>query len=53
MSVKVAESHLFGMNFHDGKVKDVLESSMLDRLETKLWVLNLTFDFFFTIFKVD
>ena len=53
MSVKAAESYLFGMNFHYGKLKDVLEASVLDRLETKRWVLKLTFNFVLRIFKVD
>ena len=53
MYAKAAESHLFGIDVRDGKVKDVLEASVLDRLETKRWVLKLTFNFVLRIFKVD
>ena len=53
MYAKAAESHLFGIDVRDGKVKDVLEASVLDSMETKSWALKLTFDVVLTILKVD
>lgn len=53
MYAKAAESSLFGVDCRDGKVKDVLEASVLDSMETKSWALKLAFDVVLTILKVD
>jgi T-complex protein 1 subunit theta len=53
MYAKAAESSRFGIDVRDGKVKDVLEASVLDSMETKSWALKLAFDVVLTILKVD
>ena len=37
----------------DGKVKDAVEASIFDSLESKSWALKLAFDVVLTLLKVD
>lgn len=46
-------SSAFGIDVTDGKVKDAVEASIFDSLESKSWALKLAFDVVLTLLKVD
>jgi len=46
-------SHSWGVDVTDGTVKNVVEASIFDSLESKSWALKLSFDVVLTLLKVD
>lgn len=46
-------SRNFGLDVSDGTVKDSVEASIFDSLETKSWAIKLAVDVVLTILKVD
>jgi T-complex protein 1 subunit theta len=46
-------SSAFGIDCTDGKVKNAVEASIFDSLESKSWALKLSFDVVLTLLKVD
>ncbi len=46
-------SSAFGIDVADGKVKNAVEASIFDSLESKSWALKLAFDVVLTLLKVD
>jgi T-complex protein 1 subunit theta len=43
----------FGIDVSDGQIKNVVEASIFDSLESKSWALKLSFDVVLTLLKVD
>lgn len=46
-------STCYGIDVTDGEIKNVVEASIFDCLESKSWALKLAFDVVLTLLKVD